>query len=352
MELFRLFGFAIQPQRLIDDDLFVEPEGGQLTVRASLRNALDGSLKIAEDSGRLTQITLNVDRSPGEDRTNPLRTAVMDLAFSSGAKTKAAALALAAQLSRAMDERSPECLFLVAAYREDGSDERRVALWVFPQDEAFRFSPGENDIELLTDIFSRTSALRKMALFSGKSLSTHFLTGEVLDYQTGRADDVASFWIQRFLESSLAITPAAGTKVLADALKRAASADLNATENQQVHAAALAVHTMPQTHWSLEQIANEFLSGKAREVFLSTAENDATRTSVFALDRAALQRGLNYRNFRLPDNVWVSAPINQVGEDKLVQLETQDGQVDGDGPAERLRIEADVIQDRLGSRRA
>jgi hypothetical protein len=352
MELFRLYGFAIQPQRLIDEDLFVDPEGGQLTVRASLRNALNGSLKVAEDSGRLTQVTLNVDLSPGGGRTNPLRTATMNLAFGSGAKSKAAALALAVQLSRAMDERSPECLFLVAAYRESGNEERRVALWIFPQDEAFRFSPGENDIELLTDIFSRTSALRKMALFSGKELDTHFLTGEVLDYQTGRADDVANFWIQRFLESRLAITPAAGTKVLADALKRAASADLNAEENQQVHTAALAIHTMPQTHWSLEQIANEFLSGKARDVFLSTAENDATRTSVFELDRAALQRGLNYRNFRLPDNVWVSAPIDQVGDDKLVQVETQDDRVDGGGPAERLRIDADVLQDRLGSRRA
>jgi hypothetical protein len=351
VELFRLFGFAIEPQRLLDEDLFSQPAGGALSVRASLRNALDGSLRTAEKSGRLTQVVLKVDLDPANPRTNPVREAIVDLAFGSGGKAKRGALALASQLSRAMDERSPDCLFLVAAYRQRDLDERRVALWIFPQDEAFRFTPGQddNDIELLTDIFSRTSALRKMALFAGKNLDTHFLDGLVLDYQTGRADDVAGFWIRRFLESQLAITPAAGTKVLSDALKRAAEADLSAEQHRQVHAAALAVHTMPQTHWSLEQVANEFLSGKASQVFLASAENDATRTSVFKLDREALQRGLSFRNFRLLDNVWVSAPIDQVGEGKRVQLETQE--TDGEGPAERLRLEADVIQDKLASRR-
>jgi hypothetical protein len=162
---------------------------------------------------------------------------------------------------------------------------------------------------------------------------------------------VAGFWIRRFLEAGLSITPAAGTKVLADALKRASDADLSQEENQQVHAAALAIHTMPQTHWSLEEVANNFLAGKAREVFLATAENDATRTSTFELDRAALQRGLSYRNFRLPGDVWVSAPLDQVGDGGLVQVEPSD---DGDSEnslGELLKLEAEVIQDRLGSRR-
>lgn len=353
MDLFRLFGFGIEPQRLIDEDLFNDPLGGLLAVNASLRTALENSLRIAEASERLTQVTLKVNLDPGAERTSPVRDALIAVAFGTAADSKEGALLLSRQLSRAMDERSPECLFLLAAYRDGAEEERRVALWIFPQDEAFRFSPGEHDnnIELLTDIFSRTSALRKMGLFTGKNLTTHFLDGLVLDYQTGRADDVAGFWIQRFLEARLAITPAAGTKVLADALKRASDAELSAEENRQVHTAALAIHTMPQTHWSLEQVANQFLTGKARDVFLSTAENDTTRTSVFELDRAALDRGLSYRNFRLPNGIWVSAPIEQVGDDKLVQVETADPAAADDGLSERIRIDAEVLQDRLASRR-
>ena len=353
MDLSRLYGFAIEPQRLVDEDLFNDPLGGQLPVRDSLRVALDNSLRAAEKSGRMTEVVLKVNQDPKEDRTCPVRDAALAVAFGDKDEAAEGALFLGRHLSKAMDERSPECLFLLAAYSEKGNEKRRVALWIFPQDEAFRFTPGQdNDIELLTEIFSRTSALRKMALFQGKNIATNFLRANVLDFQTGRADDVAAFWIRRFLEAGLSITPTAGTKVLADALKRASDAELSPQENQQVHAAALALHTIPQTHWSLEEVANNFLSGKARDVFLSTAENDAARTSTFELDRPALQRGLSYRNFRLPDNVWISAPIDQVGDDKVVQIEATDEDDSESGIGERVKVEAEVIQDRLGSRRA
>lgn len=346
MDLFRLYGFAIDPQRLVDEDLFTDPLGGALPIRQSLRGALAKSLKTADQSGMMTKVVLEVDQQPGGGRGSAVRDSVLELAFGRAPKAENGALQLARRLSKAMDERSPECLFLLAAYRE--GDKRQVALWIFPQDEAFRFSPGGtqgSNIELLTDIFSRTSGLRKMALFSGRNIDAHFLDAQVLDYQVGRADDVADFWVRRFLAAELMITPAQGTKVLADALKRASEADLSADENRQVQAAALAVHTMQREHWSLEQVAQEFLAGKAKEVFLSSVDNEEARTSVFRLDRQALERGLSMRNFRLPDGVFVSAPITEVGEGKLVQI------LDGDGDGERLRVEADVIQDRLSSRR-
>lgn len=184
MNLSRLYGFAIEPQRLVDEDLFNEPMGGQLPVRDSLRIALDNSLRGAEKSGRMTEVTLKVNTDPAADRTCPVRDAVLSVAFENGKKAADAAQFLGCQLSKAMDERSPECLFLLAAYVEKGSKKRQVALWIFPQDEAFRFTPGQkdNDIELLTEIFSRTSALRKMAQFEGKKLATSFLQAKVLDY--------------------------------------------------------------------------------------------------------------------------------------------------------------------------
>lgn len=352
MKLFRLFGFGIEPQRLTHPDDFADPLGGQLSIKATLRGALDRSLSAAQESGNLSQVVLNVNPTPGGERSSLVRDAIKGLAFGRMPVARGAALELARQLSRAMDERSPECLLLAAAYNDSGSEERQVAAWIFPQDEAFRFSPGGNSnsaIELLNDIFSRTSGLRKMALFGGKDIESHFLSGQVLDYQQGRADDVSDFWIERFLDATPAITPAAGTKVLAEALRNASKApDLSLEERRQVHAAALAVYTMPQSHLSLEGVASQFLTGKAKEAFLATAENEETRTSTFKLDRDALQQRLNVRSFQLTDDVWVSAPIDQVGDGKVVQLSEQSS---GDGSGERLRVEADVLEDRLTSRR-
>ncbi len=352
MKLSRLFGFAIEPQRLTHPDDFADPLGGQLPVKAALRNALDRSLAVAAEGQNLTEIVLNVDPKPDGERTSLVRDAVKGLAFGGKAESRTSGLELARQLSRAMDERSLECLLLIAVYVEKGQDERQVAAWIFPQDEAFRFSPeGDtgSDIELLTEIFSRTSGLRKMALFTGKNIKSHFLKGKVLDYQQGRRDDVSDFWIQRFLDAKLAITPAAGTKVLATALREASKApDLSLIERRQVHAAALALHTMPQGSVSLQGVADQFLSGTAKKVFLGTAENDETRASNFKLDHDAFDERLKVRNFHLPEDVWVSAPIDQVGDGKVVQLEEE---MDGDGAVERLRVDADVLEDRLASRR-
>jgi hypothetical protein len=351
VELKRLFGYEIEPQRTVPDDLFNEPLGGELAVGESLRIALDNSLKAAEKSKKMSEVVLRVDEDPEHERTCPARDAVLKVTFDEDEEAAAAAAWLASQLSHAMDQRSKECLLLIAAYWEDGKPKRRMAAWIFPQDEAFRFTPGEdgNDIELLTEVFSRTSAYRKMAVFEGKKLATNFIIAQVLDFQFGRKDDVADFWIENFLEARLSITPAAGTKLLADALKRASDADISPAENEQVHNAALTIRTMPQTHWSLDEVADTFLSGKAREVFLATPPNATARISSFQLDRPALERGLSYRNFKLPNNVWVSAPIEEVGDDKLVRLERTDDDTDGTG--EKISIEAEVVQDRLGSRR-
>jgi hypothetical protein len=346
MDIFRLFGYAIEPQRTVTDEDFVDPEGGSLPIRAQLRSALSKSLKVAEDSGLMTQVTLDVDQRADGHRSSLVRNAVIDLAFRRGAASERGALELARQLSRAMDYRSRDCLFLCAAYRE--GEKRQVALWIFPQDEAFRFSVGGAqgpDIDLLTEIFSRTSALRKMALFEGREISTNFLDGRVLDFQVGRADDVADLWIRRFLEARTTITPAAGTKLLADALKKTSRADIPPEERKQVLTAAIAVNNMQRQSWSLEQVAHEFLAGKAKEIFLAAAENDEARSAVFRLDRPALARRLNTRTFQLPEDVLVSAPINEVGDDKVVEV------ID-DTDGERIRIEAQIVEERLASRNA
>jgi hypothetical protein len=309
-------------------------------------------MRTAEKSEKMTEIVLDVDEDPAHERTCPVRDAVLKAAFDEDDDVASTgALWLGCQLSRAMDERSKECLLLIATYGEEGIRKKRLAMWIFPQDEAFRFTPGAdgNDIELLTEIFSRTSALRKMALFEGKNLPMNFIKAKVLDFQTGRPDDVADFWITRFLEAKLSITAAAGTKVLADGLKRASQADLSLVESEQVHNAALAIRTMPQTNWSLKEVADTFLSGKAAEVFLATAPNETARTSSFILDRPGLERGLNFRNFKLTRNVYVSAPIEEVGDDKVVRVERVDA-VDGAGVGEKVVIDAEVLQDRLGSR--
>lgn len=352
MPLFRLYAYSVEPQRTTAEEDLVPPVGGSIEVAAPLRAALDAALAGARGERRTTRVTLRVDPTP-EVRSSPVRDAVMELAFAGRtAQAEAAAFELATRLSQAMDNRSPACLFLAASSRDSAAaPTREVALWIFPRDDAFRFQSQAHAIELLNDVFSRSSRLRKLALFSGRDLRTDFLEAEVLDFQAGGIGGVAEFWIERFLEAGLTITPDAGTRLLADAFRTAAQTDLSYDQREQLHAALLAVRNMPARRFSLEQVAAEFLDGAIAEPFLAAAPNPESARSLFRLNRDLFDRTVNYRVFELDTGVWVSAPLEEVGQSVQVERTPAAAAAGVDAPGERLRVEGNVVQDRLSARR-
>ena len=351
MPLFRLYAYAVEPQRTVLEKDFAAPIGGPIAIGAALRGALDGALAAARAERRSTRVLIRVDPDPAV-RTSPVRNSVMELAFASRTeRAEVGAVDLAARLSSAMDNRSPACLFLAAAYRDNASAlSREVALWIFPRDDAFRFRSQAQAIDLLSDVFSRTSRLRKLARFSGRNLRTDFLDADVLDFQAGGMGGVADFWIERFLEASLAITPDAGTRMLADAFRKAAQADLTFVQREQLQAALMAVRNRPAQRSSLEQIAAEFLAPDVAAPFLAAAPNPESARSMFALNRDLFDQTVNYRVFRLDTGVWVSAPLDEIGQS--VQVTRTGGDAAQAGTGERVRVEGTVVEDKLSARRA
>ncbi len=352
MPLFRLYAYSVDPQRTIDPKRYLPPVGGAVTVATPLNRALATALTSAQ-AERPTRVDLRVDPDPTA-RTSAVRNAVIQLAFAprtNVAETSAAWLA--GRLSRTMDNRSPSCLFLAAAFRETPTaPSRDVALWIFPQDEAFRFRSQAHAIDLLNDVFSRTSRLRKLALFSGRDLRTDFLVATVLDFQAGGIGGVADFWIDGFLGAGLAITPDTGTRLVADAFRNAARADLSYDQREQLHAAVMAIRNRPPQRSSLQGIAAEFLSPGVAEPFLAAAPNPESARSLFQLNRQLFDRSVNYRNFRLTTGVWVSAPLGEVGDSVTITRMRPKGDDATAEPVERLHVEGTVIEDKLTSRRA
>lgn len=350
MQLFRLFAYPVEPQRTTND--FIDPVGSQIDWTAELEGALGAALAAAR---RMTMVDLRLDTA-SERRSSDVRDGVMNFAFEPRHDTaEQTALGLARRLSMSMDDRSKPCLFLAAAYREAASaPRRRVALWIFPRDEAFRFH--EMTIEFLNDIFSRSSRLRKLALFEGNQIRSHFTNARVLDFQAGGVDEVARFWIDRFLDAQLSISDEAGTRMLAQTISRVSEAELTAEQREQLQAAAIAVRTMPQTRWSLEQFATQMLSDDLRERFLSGAPNDESRRSVFGFERQVFEDSLRTRIFRLDGGVTVYSPLEEVGNTVQV-VPTRGGHgssvAQGENArGERLRVEGTVVSDRMSKKRA
>jgi hypothetical protein len=221
----------------------------------------------------------------------------------------------------AMDKRSQLALFVPAAY-EDGT-KRRVVLWVFPNEEALRVSRTQDGaaIEVLRDVFSQRSRLRKAAHFEGRELRTDFLGGRVLDYQAGSANhDVASFWIERFLTCTYSLTSDAGSRMLARAIRQLHEEFVDRDDREQLYAAAVAMRRSPHKTISFDSFAERYLQGELVDRFLGTAPTLDARSALFDFSREAFDAVLHFRVFQLQNGTFVSAPLAVVGKDRDVRL--------------------------------
>lgn len=319
MDLFRVHAFAVDPSRTLDHESV--PNGGEIGITQTLVQAFARNYAAAKFDQRAI-VDFNVDP---DTRTNDFRDAILRYAFEDDQVANEAASTIAIMLSEAMDLRSKPNLFVITSLRED--DRRRVVLWIFPRDTAFQFTSGNGGpaLQVLTDIFSQTSRLRKAAIFEGRNLRTNFLSGRVLDFQTSyKALDIADFWIVRFLQCTFGLVGEAGSRLLADALREATDESGTMTEKEQLFAAIMAIRNSPRNRWSFSEIADTYLQGPPRDAFLNAIPNEATRVSTFELDRVVIDSILRFRIFSLNTGVFVSSPLDEVGSS--VSLEGDEDQ--------------------------
>jgi hypothetical protein len=337
MVLFRVNAYSVSPSRREDPPL--EPEGGAIAINANLRQVIDDNLKSASLNKR-TSVNFQLDT---KTRTNATRDSIISYAFGKPAAAQNAAKTLARRLSAAMDLRSDPCLLVIAALRED--DERDVTLWTFPRDEAFRLHRGRSgpSIEVLTDIFSQSSNLRKAASFQGKQLRNHFFSGRVLDFQSSSSSrEVADFWISRFLECRLGILGDAGTRMLSRMFQESFEKTSDLEEKEALFGAVMALRHSPQTRLSLQDVAEDYLDGLVRERFISSVPNPESLTSVFDFKREVFDSSLQFRIFQLESGVFVSAPLTEIGQSVQVS----------EGERRTLSCEGEIVDERLRRRHA
>jgi hypothetical protein len=328
MNLQRVYAFSVAPSRLRDAP---QVAGGKTATSGELQAALAQAANPLDDDG--SAIAFDTDT---QTRTNEVRDLCLEVAFEPRA-APGAATRLATRLATAMDERSDPCLFVLAVYAE--SDRRRLHMWTFPKEEAFKLKTGARPtIELLTDVFSRRSRLRKGARFEGRNDRVSFMEGVAFDYQaTFALKPIADLWIVRFLQARLAITSLLGTRSLAECLKYSFATAETQAEREELYKAAIALQADQQKRWSLQQVASRYLSPPYRDRFLEGAKNVESTKVIFDLDKAQLEALVGTRVFSLERGVIVSAPFEAM--DKNVHLEGPD--------KDRLKVEGRVLAEKI-----
>ncbi|MBI3462302.1 MAG: hypothetical protein HY000_04470 [Planctomycetes bacterium] len=339
MDLFRLHAYSIIPQKSAEE--LSEPDGGAVAINDELRRVITDNVTSARFDSR-TVVDFQVDPTT---RTNQVRDMIVQYAFGQPAEARAAALALAKRLSAAMDFRSTPCLFILAALRED--DRRTVTLWTFPRGGAFRLRHGRSRplIQVLTDVFSQTSRLRKAAQFQGRNLRNHFLSGRALDFQANHASrDVADFWIGRLLGCRFGLAGEAGTRLLARTVRKAYEECDEPVDREELYTAVMAIRLSPHSRLSLQEFANRYLQrdGSAYEAFTRAVPNRESLTAVFDFERRVFDAALQFRVFQLNTGVFVSSPLAEIGESVKVT----------EGREKRLSCAGAIVDDRLRTRHA
>lgn len=336
MKLARLFAYNVEPGRKAEG--LITPTGGAIQVNQGVEDVFTTLMK---EMNARDPVDCRVDQTT---RTNEVRDLLLTISFGTGPGPSGAAKAFAERLGSVMDRRSSPCLLVMGSLLD--GPKVRLVICTFPQEAAIRLSAqgARSSIEMLEDVFSIRSKLRKAAVFEGQNRRTDFIRGNVLDFQARSTDrQAADFWIDSFLDCQLALHGDAGTRELARCIKKAYQAAESSSEQEALHAGMVALRTSPRHRWSLASFADTYLTGASKDAFISLAANETSVHADFDFVREVFDQTLNFRVFRLEGDVFVSAPFDQVGPNRSVV-------VTDENERRLLRCEGSVVKEEVRTR--
>jgi hypothetical protein len=304
-------GYRVPPGAdLNEEDAARAVEGSEVELGGALSRRIGDLVKAA------AKLPIEIDfRS--DDQTNPVRDAIIRIARVRQAES--AARELAGRLSSATDRRSRLGLLLIVVAAE--GDERAVHLWRFgaQQDLIAQFRGGHLAVEVLAEAFGSESVLFKAARFSGRiDADRSFWKGRAEDRQAKLPGAAASaYWIDRFLAARLAVSPGAGTQVLAEAVAKVIRRSHEPDTQARLVAGALSLFNAVGDRVSYGDLLQRLPPNVRRDVLREIEKASFTAETTFVLEEQTLQRSLGLRELRLDTGVIVAGPNQRF--DQLVR---------------------------------
>ncbi len=236
--------YPVEPQRTVMLEDFVDPVGVRIDWTAELEGALAAALAAAR------QMT-SVDPPPRHhpDAARALSATASWRSRSSlemRPRKQSALLALARRLSMSMDEPVEAVSLPGSSYRENASTpRRRVALWIFPRT---RRSASTKDDRVAQRHLQPEFPAAKARPVRRQPDSHPLLRPRVSDFQAAGVDEVARFWIDRFLDASAQHQRRGrnANHARTTITRESPRLDLTSAQREQLQAAAIAVRTMPR----------------------------------------------------------------------------------------------------------
>ena len=216
---------------------------------------------------------------------------------------------IAERLERNTDGRSGLGLLFLIAGRE--VREHKVVVSRFPTDNAIYVdeNPADFSVEFLERVFMKNKASYKAVVYRDVSLQGGFWRGRATDKQiNSHPGELSNYWIIDFLASQFTITPAAGTRRLAIAIRDAVSNADTDIKRELSAAATLAPGLADQTV-SIDEFGERFsLSDDAKAAIAHETKSPEIASETFQFDLAEYQRRVAFRSLELDNGAMLTAP--------------------------------------------
>ena len=291
MPITRIHSFLVHPSKSEEEQPVIG--GVQLPLRGPVHEMLS---RLYADAERECNIDI-VFRPTNGRQSNPCRDLVLSYLRSS---TLHHGRAFASRLQAVTTHRSGLGLFFVVRGAEGGN--HRLILARFPADEGIvaHEHAQQLDVEFLERVFLKSAHAYKSVVYVGPSLNAGFWEGRAVDRQISTRRELSMYWIGDFLDSELKATPAAGTKRLALALRKAIQdAATPAIRNELMAATHLVPGHAGRRESPAQIVAGLGLGDDAARAVREAFPRPEIFDEVFELDREEFQRHLLYRFVQL-----------------------------------------------------
>jgi hypothetical protein len=284
-------------------------------------------------------IDITFSLSPDGKQQNPCRDLILDYLRN---PTLPNGRMIAERLEKMTDNRSGLGLLFLIGGTE--GKERKLVISRFPTDSAILADENQTalTVEFLERVFMKSKYSYKAVSYRGRSLEGDFWSGRATDKQINPSNgDISNYWIVEFLASEFSITPAAGTRRLAVALRDAAKkADIEV--KTELAAATTLASRLKGQRLNIDEFEQRFgLSPEACAALRSELKNSKVAQERFQFDSDEFNSVIRYRSVEMSSGGILIGPSGNF--DKIFQKEV----VDKEKKRVRYSTEGTVVDTRL-----
>lgn len=281
--------------------------------------------KEVNNAGKLTDLLLRIYQAQPEPRDFEItfrhaadgtkQNDCRDLLLAYQAKPSLeAGLAIATRLQSVTDRRSGMGLLFVMTGQH--GTKFRTVISRFPANEGILAEVDASglDVEFLEQVFIKQMSAYKSILVEDQHPPSLYWSGFATDRQAGAApENISSYWIDDFLNADFAETPKAGTRRLADALRKAVKANPDLLIKEEIAAAvSLAEPIFKGKSLSIEEFCKHFgLSKQSTDSIINQLPKSSLAKKKFKFDVDEFKKTVPYRSVEMKNGAILTAPAGE-----------------------------------------